>query len=83
MHAFTPNRRRLPDYERVVRHITARVKAGELRPGDQLPSYRELAEEFEVSVSTVQQALRILRVTGVVEGHPGKGTFVARPSVED
>ncbi|WP_433115911.1 GntR family transcriptional regulator [Micromonospora sp. CA-246542] len=70
-----PNR--IADYIRVVDAITAQINAGELAPGDKLPTYAQLAEQYKISVTTAQQALRILRERGLVEGHQGKGTYVA------
>ncbi len=66
-----------PDYRRVMNNLRARIRAGDLRPNDRLPTYRKLAEEYEVGVTTVQIALRMLRELGWVEGRQGKGTFVA------
>ncbi|MBQ1018166.1 winged helix-turn-helix transcriptional regulator [Micromonospora sp. D93] len=71
---------RTADYVRVVETITAKIRAGELKPGDKLPTYAQLADEYKVSVSTAQAALRILRDRGLVEGHQGKGTYVAGTS---
>ncbi|MEN3613859.1 winged helix-turn-helix domain-containing protein [Plantactinospora sp. ZYX-F-223] len=65
------------DYQRVIDAITAQIRAGELAPGDKLPTYAQLADQFKISVTTAQNALRILRERGLVEGHQGKGTFVA------
>lgn len=71
-----------PDYQRVADHIAAQIAAGVLQPGDQLPSYKALAAEYEVGVSTIRSALLVLRLTGVVVGHPGRGTFVAQQARE-
>lgn len=65
------------DYLRVVDAITEQIRAGVYSPGDKLPTYAQLSEQYTVSVSTAQAALRILRDRGLVEGHQGKGTFVA------
>jgi GntR family transcriptional regulator len=65
------------DYQRVIDSITAQIQSGELAPGDKLPTYAQLAEQFKISVTTAQLALRILRERGLVEGHQGKGTYVA------
>lgn len=73
---------RTADYIRVVDSITAQIRAGELAPGDKLPTYAQLAEHFKISVTTAQTALRILRERGLVEGHQGKGTYVSeRPEL--
>lgn len=65
------------DYVRIVNGITELINKGELAPGDKLPTYAQLAEQYRVSVSTAQAALRILKERGLVEGQQGKGTFVA------
>lgn len=68
-----------PEFRRVVDDIAARIARGELHPGQQLGSYRQLAGEFDVGVSTIRTALMILGERGLVVGRPGKGTFVADP----
>lgn len=74
--------RRTADYIRVVDSITAQIRAGELAPGEKLPTYAQLADHFKISVTTAQTALRILRERGLVEGHQGKGTYVSeRPEL--
>lgn len=67
---------RVPDYVRVVNGITGLIEAGELKGGARLPTYAELAKQYEVSITTVQTALRILSERGLVEGQQGKGVFV-------
>lgn len=66
-------------YLRVVRDLAAQIADGKLCPGDPLPSYRQLADLYQVHVSTVQRALMILRDRGLVQGQQGKGTYVAEP----
>ena len=56
---------------------------GEIRPGDQLPPERALAEQFQVSRASVREALRSLELLGIVETHAGGGTFIRRPAPED
>ena len=63
-------------YEQIVEQIEERVLRGDLKPGDQLPSERELAEQFQVSRTAVREAMKALREKGLVEVHPGRGTFV-------
>src|SRR5680860_495762 len=67
--------------EDVVRQIKAAIHAGTLRPGDGLPSERELTERLGVSRVTVRDALRILEATGLVEIRVGArgGAFVTVP----
>jgi len=64
-------------YERIVSQIEQRIEAGDLKMGDQLPSERELAEQFAVSRTAVREAVKALRQKGLVEIRPGRGTFIA------
>ena len=63
--------------------IETLLDKGELRPGDQLPPERALAEQFQVSRASVREALRSLELLGVVETRAGGGTFVRRTAPED
>ncbi|MBI3830282.1 MAG: GntR family transcriptional regulator [Planctomycetes bacterium] len=72
----TDNRQRLHLQVR-DRILNMLVKGGSKR-GDAVPTYRELGERLKVSLVTVQRAMDELIKEGVVEGWPGKGTFVAR-----
>ncbi|NYI71848.1 DNA-binding FadR family transcriptional regulator [Naumannella cuiyingiana] len=58
-------------YERIVEQIEQAVRAGELRPGQRLPSERQLVAEFGASRATVREALRVLESNGVVRSRPG------------
>jgi len=62
--------------EQIVEQIERQILHGELQPGQQLPSERELAERFGASRTSVREAIRVLREKGLVEVHPGRGTFV-------
>jgi GntR family transcriptional repressor for pyruvate dehydrogenase complex len=63
-------------YERIVSQIEQRIEAGDLKVGDQLPSERELAEQFAVSRTAVREAVKALRQKGLLEIRPGRGTFI-------
>lgn len=63
-------------YEQIVGQIEELILADRLRPGDQLPSERELAEQFRVSRTAVREAIKALREKGLVEIHTGRGTFI-------
>jgi len=63
-------------YVRVADHLAAQISAGELAPGDRLPSERELADTYQVAVGTIRQALEELRRRGLVATLPAKGTYV-------
>ncbi len=66
----------------VARFLTL-VSTGELKPGDQLPPERRLAETFDVSRPTLREALRALAVLGVVEVRHGGGVFVSQLQASD
>ena len=63
--------------------IQGLLERGTLRPGDQLPAERQLAEQFAVSRASVREALRSLELLGVVETRAGGGTFVRQATPED
>jgi GntR family transcriptional repressor for pyruvate dehydrogenase complex len=63
-------------YIQIAEQITALIDSGEFRPGRQLPSERDLAQELGVSRPTVREALIALEVAGLVEVRIGVGAFV-------
>jgi GntR family transcriptional repressor for pyruvate dehydrogenase complex len=65
-------------YERIVDQIERRIVAGDLKVGDQLPTERELAEQFTVSRTAVREAVKSLQEKGLVEIRLGRGTFVTK-----
>lgn len=69
----------VPLYEQIARHVTAAIASGDLRPGDKLPAWRDLADDWEVGQSTIARAMEVLRERGIVVSTHGKGTFVADP----
>ena len=79
MPARTPNG--LPAYQRIQSIIRKRIEAGQLHPGDPVPSERELAKIHHVSLMTARHALASLEREGIVERRRGIGTFVAAPKI--
>lgn len=63
--------------EQFVKHIKSRILSGELKPGDRLPTERELAVELGISRSSVNQGILDLERAGFLRIAPRKGTFVA------
>ncbi len=63
-------------YVAVADHIAARIAVGELRPGARLPGERELAEEYQVALTTGRRAIQELRDRGLVVTLPAKGPYV-------
>ena len=68
-------------YEEVAQQIE-RLILKKLRPGDKLPSERELAEMLKVSRSSIRDAIRGLELRGLVEPRQGAGTIVRESAVE-
>jgi GntR family transcriptional regulator len=68
---------RQPKYLRIHGNLRERITSGQWRPGSPLPSQRELADEFGVSIMTLRQALQLLTDEGLIEPRHGSGTFVA------
>ncbi|HTD47135.1 MAG TPA: GntR family transcriptional regulator, partial [bacterium] len=68
--------------DEVVRQIKARIFGSRLPPGAQLPSEKDLAEQFGLSRITIRDALRVLESEGLIDIKVGArgGAFVSRPS---
>lgn len=64
-------------YARIVAELRRRIAAGELRPGDRVPSTRQLTQEWGVAMATATKALNALRQQGLVRAVQGVGTVVA------
>ncbi|NLJ83651.1 MAG: GntR family transcriptional regulator [Halanaerobiaceae bacterium] len=65
-----------PIYEQIIDYIKKMIVRGELKPGDKLPSQRELARKIEVNPNTIQRAYREMEMLELVETRRGMGTFV-------
>ncbi|MFG2827951.1 TetR/AcrR family transcriptional regulator C-terminal domain-containing protein [Streptomyces sp. NPDC048434] len=68
-----------PPYRRIVDAIRGRIDAGELTPGDRVPSTRRITQEWGVAMATATKVLTTLRQEGLVRAVPGVGTVVAEP----
>jgi GntR family transcriptional regulator len=73
---------RAPLYHQVEELLLERIRR-EGRPGQLLPTQRELAAEFGTSLITVKRALQEIARRGLLESTRGRGTVVLRPAVED
>jgi GntR family transcriptional regulator len=67
----------VPIYVQLMEQIKHGVATGALRPGEQLPGIRPLAEELVINPNTVAKAYRELEHEGVIELRHGAGAFVA------
>ncbi|MBG0818017.1 GntR family transcriptional regulator [Planomonospora sp. ID82291] len=68
----------LATYLQLANQVRQALRLGTLRPGDRLPTAREVVEALAVNPNTVLKAYRELEREGLVEGRPGLGTFVRR-----
>jgi len=71
----------IPLYSQLVSIVKRNISAGTLAPGDMLPSEAELCKTFDISRSTVRQAIGALEADGLVVRKQGRGTFVAEPKM--
>lgn len=76
-----PHVSRLPVSRNISDHLRQMILRGGLKPGDQLPSQRELAQQLGVSRPSLREALTVLETMGLVTIRVGSGVYVA--STED
>ena len=72
------SRSRMATYLQLVQQAKQALRVGLLRPGDQLPKVREVAQSLAINPNTVLKAYRELELEGLAEGRPGVGTFIVR-----
>jgi DNA-binding transcriptional regulator YhcF (GntR family) len=65
-----------PAYLQVADELRDSIDSGGLKPGERLPSGRDLARRYSVAPMTVSHALDVLRGEGLVEAYQGRGVFV-------
>ncbi|MEG9738642.1 GntR family transcriptional regulator [Enterobacter roggenkampii] len=70
-----------PMYRQIADALREKISAGELKPGDALPTESSLQEAFNVSRVTVRQALQLLTEEQIVESIQGSGTYVKEERV--
>ena len=77
----------VPAYLQLVHQVRRAIRLGMLRPGDQLPTVKEVVTKLTLNPNTVLHAYRQLDLEGLIEGRRGVGTFVAAspapPPVDD
>lgn len=71
-----------PEYQRLMRQVRARIISGEYPLDSPIPSTTELVEESRMSRPVVRRAIDQLKAEGILEGHQGKGVFVAAMPVD-
>src|SRR5215813_9371691 len=67
----TSDQRPLPRYLEIAQHYRDLIKRGDLRPGDRVPSARQLMGEWSVAIATAAKVLQVLQGEGLVAATPG------------
>ena len=65
-----------PIYVQIVNQVREQLTTGELKPGDQLPTVRQLASELRVNFNTIARAYRLLDEAGLISTQRGRGTYL-------
>jgi GntR family transcriptional regulator len=65
-----------PIYIQIMNHIKSEIVTGKLKPGDKIPSVRELASELQINPNTVQRTFQELEREEIVETRRGMGRYV-------
>lgn len=68
----------IPIYLQIIDEFKRQIATGELKPGDKIPSQRDLAAQIKVNANTVQRAYREMEILGLVETLRGQGTFICQ-----
>ena len=71
----------IPLYYQLQNIILDMINSGELQPGDYIPTESELGQMYQLSRTTVRQAIMGLVMEGKLHRVKGKGTFVAKPKI--
>lgn len=66
----------LPIYVQITEQIRQHIASGSLKPGDQLPTVRQMAADLRVNFNTVARAYRLLDEAGIISTQHGRGTFI-------
>lgn len=70
-----------PIYEQIIAAFIQQISSGILRPGDRMPSVRELSGQLSINPNTIQRGYRELERQGWIVSIPGKGSYVCdKPS---
>jgi GntR family transcriptional regulator len=71
----------IPLYYQLKELLAGRITSDEWQPGDMLPTEEQLQEQYELSRTTVRQALKELEFEGKISRYRGRGTFVSKPKI--
>lgn len=75
----------VPFYRQIIEQVKFAIARGDIKPGDRLPTVRQLAVDLSINLNTVIRAYRELEIEGAIETQQGSGTFVGRkrPRIDD
>ncbi len=73
---------RVPIYRQLINQVREALARGRVRPGERLPSVRQLSRDLVVNPNTVAKAYRELEREGTLSTRPGLGVFIAKPKAE-
>ncbi|MET9507041.1 GntR family transcriptional regulator [Streptomyces flavidovirens] len=68
-----------PPYRLVADEIRKQIRSGRIKPGERVPSSRDLEATYEIANMTARSALRVLQNEGLIHSRPGRGNFVVDP----
>ena len=72
----------VPYYRQIVNHVIYGVANGVLKPGEKLPTVRQLAVDLQINLNTISKAYSELELRGIINTQQGTGTFVSENSPE-
>ena len=73
----------VPIYEQIAEELRKKIAEGQVAPGDQLPTVRQLALDLRVNFNTVSRAYRVLDETGLISTQRGRGTYIWEEPTEE
>jgi GntR family transcriptional regulator len=84
VHFLIDTKSGVPFYRQIIEQAKFAVARGDLRPGDRLPTVRQLAVDLSINPNTVIRAYRELEIEGMLDTQQGSGTFVSdrRPDID-
>jgi GntR family transcriptional regulator len=68
-----------PRWRQVHAIMRERIRSGQYKPGERIPSLIAIVEEFGIANATAQKVMRALRADGLINTEPGMGSFVTEP----
>jgi DNA-binding transcriptional regulator YhcF (GntR family) len=72
----------VPVYRQIIDQVLGGISAGNLKPGDQLPTVRQLAVDLSINPNTVVRAYRELEIREILSTQQGTGTFITEKTVK-